>query len=175
MRLGKIPKSFKLALPILLAGVFWEFLSPLDIFAATIAEQTSAWDHQLNVWAASQDLGNNLSGKVTTFTFRTLTSASFDYTAGNTRIYDKSANFTSINGCGPTSDPKSGLTITTENVPTDYQDVTIDFSCRDYSFIPGHSYVIKITNANRCTGCLKLSGHAFVDGNDHFPNGGIRF
>lgn len=175
MRLGKIPKSFKLALPILLAVIFWGFLSPKDTFAATIAEQTSAWDHQLNVWAASQDLGNNLSGKVTTFTFRTQTSAYFDYTAGNTRIYDKTT-FTSINGCGTVGgNQKSGLTITTENVPSGYQDVTIDFSCHNYSFVSGRSYVIKISNANQCAGCLKLSAHAFVDGNDRFPNGGIRY
>lgn len=158
-----------------MVGILWGFLIPAPVSAATIVEQTSAWDHQLNVWAASQDLGSNLSGKVTTFTFRTLTSATFDYTAGNTRIYDKST-YTSINGCGRVGgDQKSGLTITTEGVPSGYQDVTIDFSCNNYDFISGHSYVIKITNANQCAGCLKLSGHAFVDGNDYFSNGGVKY
>lgn len=175
MKTTKFLKVFRFLLPILLGMMLWGLLSPPSTFAATVAEQTTGFDHQLNVWAASQDLGNNLSGKVTTFTFRTLTSASFDYTAGNTRIYDKTT-FTSINGCGTVGgNQKSGLTITTENVPTGYQDVTIDFSCHNYSFVSGRSYVIKISNANQCAGCLKLSAHAFVDGNDRFSSGGIRY
>lgn len=148
-----------------------------NVNASIIAAQTSAWNTQINAWTASQDLGNNLSGTVGKFTFRTLDLPNqFDYTANNARIFDKSNNFSFINGCNVGPNPLSGLTINKVNVPSGYQDVTIDYSCKNYDFIPGHSYMIRIANANLCNGdCIKFSGHAVTDGNDYYPLGGLMY
>lgn len=146
----------------------------LSATGTTVASQTQGYADSLNVWSASQDLGNNLSGTAASLIFRTLTSAVLDFTANNTRIYDITNNYSFINGCNSGSSPTDGLTISTAGVPSGYQDVAIDFSCRGYNFIPGHSYLLNISNANECTGCLKLAAHISTNG-DYFTAGGLKY
>ncbi|MDP3948154.1 MAG: alpha/beta hydrolase [bacterium] len=161
--------------------------NPLVAFATTLAEQTDDFSSQLNVWQTIQELGSNLSGKAGTFVFRVSTSRTnlnqFDYTALNSRIYDKTQN-TYILGCVPAgSDPNDrlrGLTFTTAGVPAGYEDVSIDFSCRDYDFIPGRRYLIFITNANMGnsgSGVMLFATAAYgTNPNlDYFTGGGARY
>ena len=130
-------------------------LFPKIVFAATITGQTQAWNNQLTTWQAMQELGDNLSGTLSSVTFRVSTSRpnsqQFDYTAQNTRLYDKSNN-SFVRGCVPAEanpyDQRRGLIFNTSNVPLGFEDVTVDFSCRNYVFVPGHRYLILITNAN---------------------------
>lgn len=152
-----------------------------DADAITIAEQTQAYDSTLSVWEAIQELGNNLSGTVTNFTFRVSTSTSnqnqFDYTAANTRIYDKENN-TYIVGCVPANsnpnDGTRGLVFKTSDVPAGYEDVTIDFSCRNYNFIQSHRYLILISNANMPQwGGKRIKFAATIS--EQFTGGGLRF
>jgi len=159
-------------------------------FAVTIASQTQAFLDILIVWQTIQELGNNLSGTLDKFTFRVSAqrpnSKQFDYTAINTRIYDKDAgNIIATRGCatGSPNNPLRGLTFNTSGVPLGYQDVTIDFSCNNYNFIPGHRYVILITNANMGnagSGEIMFASAAYGPGknggpNDFFENGGLRY
>lgn len=158
--------------------------------AVSIAEQTGVWSDQLSVWRTIQELGNNLSGTAQTFTFRVATTSTnlnqFDYTAQNSRIYDKDNGNSYISGCVPTganpSDPLRGLTFSTDNVPSGFEDVSIDFSCRNYNFIPGHRYLILISNANMAqyggkrikfaSSAYGAGGHG---GSDRFSGGGLRY
>ena len=163
--------------------VFSIFLMPGSVFAAILAEQTTEYSHQLNVWQVVQELGDNLSGPPGTFTFRVKTSEAaisqqFDYTAQNTHIYDKETETIVAFGCatGNPSDRLRGLTFNTQGVPPGYTDVTIDFSCTNSQFIPGHKYLIKITNANICNGCIKFAAAAYGgSGIDYFTPGGLRY
>ena len=153
------------------------------IQAVMVAEQTQGYGSNLQVWQTIQELGNNLSGTAQNFTFRVSTSVShsyqFDYTAQNTRIYDKDNGSSSIAGCVPsgvsTSDQLRGLTFSTSGVPDGYEDVTIDFSCRNYSFISGHRYLIKVSNANNF-GKIYFSAATYSGtSNDYFTGGGARY
>lgn len=165
-------------------GIFVVFSTPVN--AVTIAEQTQNYNSSLNVWQAIQELGSNLSGTAQSFTFRVSTSASnlnqFDYTGLNSRIYDKTQN-TNILSCVPAgSDPNDrlrGLTFNTSGVPAGFEDVTLDFSCRNYDFIPGHRYLILITNANAAQwgGVRMRLAAATYSGstNDYFTEGGLRY
>ncbi len=169
----------------LLGGIF-ALLSPPPVYAVSIAEQTTEYNSPLNTWKAIQELGTNLSGTAQSFTFRVSTAMpvdrQFDYTGLNSRIYDKTTN-TYIISCIPDGTPTegqlAGLAFSTTNVPAGYIDVTIDFSCRNYEFIPGHRYLILITNANRFSsgGSKMLMGSATYNGtaNDYFSEGGLRY
>ncbi|MCR4306229.1 MAG: hypothetical protein NUV73_04050, partial [Candidatus Daviesbacteria bacterium] len=168
---------------------FFVALTP-KVFAVSVAEQREVWSDELNTWRTIQELGNNLSGTAQSFTFRISASATnlnqFDFTAENTRIYDKDNGNSNIIGCVPSGtnplDPIRGLTFTTEEVPSGFEDVTIDFSCRNYDFIPGHRYLIIISNANRpqyggkrikfATSAYGAGGHG---GSDRFNGGGLRY
>lgn len=175
----------KLLITLACALIF--LISPSVTFAATLAEQTDDFSSQLNVWQAIQELGNNLSGKASTFTFRVSTSRTnlnqFDYTALNSRIYDKTQN-TYILGCVPAgSDPNDrlrGLTFTTTGIPAGYEDVSIDFGCRNYDFIPGRRYLIFISNANMGnsgSGQILFASAAYGTNSslDYFTGGGVRY
>jgi len=183
--MNKLPACFTILL--LFAGAF--LVAQRPVLAVTIAEQTQNFGNSLNVWQAIQELGTNLSGTAQSFTFRVSTSAintdQFDFTAQNSKIYDKSTN-TSISGCIPAgtnpSDRLRGLTFTTSSVPSGYQDVTIDFSCRDYTFDPTHNYLIHITNANLpnlVAGLIQFAAAAYGAGGeqttDRFTQGGLRY
>ncbi len=169
----------------ILAGFFVVF-SP-SARAVSVAGQTQAWHDPLNVWQVIQELGTSLSGTVQSFTFRASTAASninqFDYTALNTRIFDKNNNNSYIYGCIPPgsnpADRLEGLTFTTSGVPAGFQDVTIDFSCRNYNFVPGHRYLIHITNANAAAwggARMRLAAAAYSNtSNDYFTGGGLRY
>ncbi len=179
--MNKLPKIF--------VGVVWVYFSfffPEDAFAVTIASQDQAFESQLNIWQTLQELGTNLSGTAQSFTFRVSTSKpnldQFDYTATNTRIYDKSDNSYIVGCVSQSSDPNNplrGLTFNTTNVPPGYQDVTIDFSCRNYNFIPEHRYLIIITNANMGnygSGNILFAAAAYTNaGSDLFTGGGVRY
>ncbi len=153
--------------------------------ATNLAEQTQAWGDQLTVWQMIQELGSNLSGKAYSFTFRVFTQRSninqFDFTALNTRIFDKDNNNSSIIPCiSSASDPLNGLTFSTEGIPIGYEDVTVDFSCRNYNFIPGHRYLIRISNANignAGSGRIMFAAVSYLNkGNlDYFTGGGLRY
>lgn len=158
--------------------------------AVTIASQTQDYSDLLPTWQVIQELGNNLSGTVQSFTFRVSTSASnlnqFDYTAQNTRLFDKNNNNTFIAGCIPAgaslTDSTRGLTFSTANVPAGFEDVTVDFTCRNYDFIPGHRYLIRITNANMPGyggKIIRFTGSAYGPGghgiSDQFTGGGLRY
>ncbi|MDD5415665.1 MAG: hypothetical protein PHE48_01520 [Candidatus Daviesbacteria bacterium] len=171
---------------IFVAGLF--VASTSNISAVSVAEQTQTWSDPLTVWEALQELGNNLSGTASSFTFRVSTSRTnlnqFDFTTRNTRIYDKDNNNSYIIGCPGTNhnDPLDGLTFTTTGVPIGYEDVTIDFSCRNYNFIPGHRYLIFITNANNGnagSGKILFTSAAYGPGghggSDLFSGGGLRY
>ncbi len=156
---------------------------PKTVTAVTVAQQTN-YDPTatLNTWQVLQELGSNLSGVVTSFTFRVSTQVKnnqnqFDFTAMNSKLYDKTLN-TYILGCVTNaSDRLNGLTFITQDVPTGYEDVSIDFSCRNYSFISGHRYLIYISNANQPSmGGMRIY-FAFIGftGTDYFPDGGLRF
>lgn len=173
----------------LIVGVFfavWFSLAQKIVFAVTIAEQTQNFGNQLNVWQAIQELGNNLSGIAQSFTFRVSTSQpnnfQFDFTALNSRIYDKEDNSYIIPCVTNAGDPFNALTFTTQGVPLGYQDVTIDFSCRNYQFIPGHRYLIYISNANLpnlVAGLIRFGSAAYGPGGeqttDRFTAGGLRY
>ena len=160
-------------------------LFPKIVFAATITGQTQAWNNQLTTWQAMQELGDNLSGTLSSVTFRVSTSRpnsqQFDYTAQNTRLYDKSNN-SFVRGCVPAEanpyDQRRGLIFNTSNVPLGFEDVTVDFSCRNYVFVPGHRYLILITNANTFSKIL-FAGVAYGAGGnggaDLFSFGGLRY
>lgn len=161
------------------------FLSPKSVSAVTIASQTQGYSNELDGWQVIQELGDNLSGTLTTFTFRVSSAVTninqFQFTAQNTRIYDKTTNTLVATGCIPTgADPHDtlrGLTFNTSGVPPGFEDVTVDFSCNNFNFISGHRYLIKVTNSNRCTGCVKFVG-AFYSGGpstDLFTGGGVRY
>lgn len=149
-----------------------------------LVSQTTDYSTSLNVWQALQELGNNLSGSPVSFTFRVdtsvLNSSQFDFTAENSRIFDKTTN-TSIGGCVPSgSDPSDrlrGLTFSTAGVPGGYEDVTIDFSCRSYTFTPGHYYLISIVNANMAAfGGMRIHFRVGLSsGTDYFSGGGLRY
>ena len=152
--------------------------------AATIASQTTGYSSILNVWQLIQELGDNLNGTAGSFTFRVSTSSpnsdQFDSTAGNSQIIDKTDSSTFIKPClppGSLQPPQSGLSFNTIGVPSGYEDVTFDFSCRNFQFIPGHRYLILISNANMCSGCIKFTFVAYGPGSqtDFFPGGGLRF
>jgi len=175
----------KLLITLACALIF--LISPPVTSAATLAEQTVNFSSPFYVWQVIQELGSNLSGKAGTFTFRVSTSRTnlnqFDYTAQNSRIYDKENN-TFILGCIPRGadpgDRLAGLTFNTEGVPPGYEDVSIDFSCRDYDFIPGHRYLIFITNANMGnsgSGNILFAAAAYgTNPNlDYFTGGGVRY
>ncbi len=177
-------------LPKILAGVVWVYLSFFfseDAYAVTIATQDQIFSNQLSVWQAIQELGSNLSGVAEKFTFRVSTSRTnlnqFDHPAENSRIYDKSNNNPPIVGCVPNSsnpnDRLRGLTFNTTGVPAGYEDVTIDFSCTNYSFIPGHKYLIRISNANignSGSGTILFGTSSYSGTNlDYFPDGGLRY
>ncbi|MBI2019236.1 hypothetical protein HYS95_01025 [Candidatus Daviesbacteria bacterium] len=166
----------------LLGGVFVTFTHPS--YAVSVAEQTQGYDSTLNVWQAIQELGNNLSGTLENFTFRVSTSASnidqFDFAGLNTKIYDKDNNNSYTIPCvSNASDPLTGLTFTTTGVPAGYEDVTIDFSCRNYEFIFGHRYLILLTNANAAQWGGKRMKLATANysgtSNDYFTGGGVRY
>lgn len=169
--------------------IIFSFILPDDIFAVTIATQDQLWNDQLSVWQAIQELGNNLSGTAQSFTFRASTTSTnlnqFDYTAQNSKIYDKDNNNSYIAGCVPPGtnpyDPTRGLIFTNTNVPPGYENVTIDFSCRNYNFnfIPGHRYLILLTNANAAAWGgkrMKLASATYSGtNNDYFTGGGARY
>ena len=181
----------KLPIALFIGLVFWGgFFVAFSVKtqAVTIAEQTQVFDSSLNVWQAIQELGNNLNGTASSFTFRVSTSRTnlnqFDYTTRNTRIYDKDNNNSYIIGCPGTNhnDPLDGLTFTTTGVPAGYENVTIDFSCQNYNFIPGHRYLIFITNANignQGSGKILFAAAAYGPGghggSDQFSGGGLRY
>lgn len=162
-----------------LAGLIF----PMPASAATIAEQTQEYSAAFNVSQLIQELGSNLSGKAVTFTFRVKTDASntqqFSFTSHNTRIYDKDNNNSFIASCIPAdsnpNDPLRGLQFNTQNVPAGYQDVSIDFSCRNYSFIPGHRYIIKLDNSGLFTKFHFAAAPFVSGGTDYFPGGGLRY
>ncbi len=169
----------------LLGGYSVAFISSVQ--AVSIAEQTQGFESSLNTWQVMQELGTNLSGSIQSFTFRVSTSRSnlnqFNFTASNTRIYDKDAgNAIVARGCisGASDDPLSGLTFNTTNTPAGVENVTIDFSCRNYDFIPGHRYIILITNANignSGSGIILFAAAVYgaSSGLDYFTGGGVRY
>ncbi len=170
----------------LLIFLFTFITLPSPIYAVTIAEQTQNFGNQLNVWQAIQELGSLLDGKAGSFTFRVRTTKTnlemFDYTAQNTKIYDKDTNTKVANGChtGSASDPLGGLTFTTAGVPVGFEDVTIDFSsCNSYSFTQGHKYLIIISNANMAQfggSLIYFAAAAYGSSStDHFNGGGLRY
>lgn len=150
-----------------------------------LVQQNQRWDNQLAVWQMIQELGNDLNGTLDKFTFRVSTERTnlnqFDHTIG--KIYDKSNNNSFVLSCVPAgTDPSNrlgGLTFTTDGVPSGFEDVTLDFSCRNYTFIPGHRYLIFITNANMSNsgsnailfGAVNYNG----GGTDLFTSGGLRY
>lgn len=166
------------------------FLLPKSAYAITIASQTQTFPDQLNVWQVMQELGNNLSGTLTNFTFRVNSSKTnleqFDFTGLNSKIIDKDNSNYSVTPClppGSSSNPIAGLTFTTSGVPSGFEDVTIDFSCRNYNFIPGHRYLILISNANMAQfggKRIQITGGAYGSGGhagstDQFSGGGLRY
>jgi pimeloyl-ACP methyl ester carboxylesterase len=167
--------------------IFIFLVVPRNVFAATIASQTQGYDKQQNVWAAFQELGNNLSGTAGTLTFRVFTSKpnvdQFDFTANGTRIYDKDNGSSFISPCFPPGqDPNtrlSALSFNTTNVPAGYEDVTLDYSCRNYTFIPGHRYIARIFNANQAAfGGMRIqfAGATYAGTSlDYFTSGGMRY
>lgn len=176
-----LPKIFIGAICLL----FFLFL-PRSVLAVTVASQTQSFSDQLTTHRILQELGNNLSGVAGSFTFRVSTSKTnlnqFDYTIQNTRIFDKDDSNFSIVGCTPTSynpaDPLGGLTFDTSSAPVGFEDVTIDFSCYNYSFIPGHRYLIIVANANynEGSGLMLLAATAYNSGSsDQFSGGGLRY
>lgn len=175
-------------LPKVLGIIFIFFLLtfPRHAAAVTIAQQTQVFtDQGLIVWQMIQELGSNLSGTASTFTFRVSTSRSnqnqFNFTALNSKIYDKDNNSSFIGGCVTnSSDPINGLTFQTSGMPSGYEDVTIDFSCRNYNFIQGHRYLIKISNANSGnsgSGQIVFGAVSYINrpNTDYFPDGGLRY
>ncbi len=166
------------------------FLSPQKVMSLNIASQNQVYSDELSDWQVIQELGNSLSGTVSSFTFRVSTAASnsnqFDYTAQNTRIYDKDNGSSYITGCVPSgassSDRLRGLSFSTSNVPSGYEDVIIDFSCNNYNFISGHRYIIRISNANMPQyggKNIKFAASAYGPGRnggtDKFTGGGLRY
>lgn len=162
-----------------LAGIFVLFFP--EAKAIEIASQTQGYSATLPVSQVIQELGNNLNGNLDKFTFRIKTiqpsKYQFDYTAENTKIYDKTAN-NYIGACVPLgSDPANmlrGLVFDTPANAPGYQNVTIDFSCRNYVFIPEHKYLILITSANM-GGPIYFAANQFSGNNDYFPAGGLRY
>ena len=173
--------------PKVILWAFYIFLFPVLLirtaFAVTIASQTNQNNPTLDVWQVIQELGTNLSSTAQSFTFRVSTSRTnlnqFDNTALNSRIYDKSNNNSYISACVPSGNNKlAGLTFNTNGVPQGYEDVTIDFSCRNYSFIPGHRYLIIISNANMGnsgSGLILFAAASYSNSTDYFPDGGLRY
>lgn len=182
-----------LCVPILLTGVLWSLiflLLPADALAVTVASQTQAFSDQLITNKALQELGNNLSGTLSTFTFRVSTartnSNQFNFVVQNSRIFDKDNNNSSIIPCTASNynpqDPLDGITFNTNGVPAGFEDVTLDFSCRNYQFIPGHRYLIAFGsgNFNSGSGLMLLAGAAYGTGGnggstDLFTLGGTRY
>ena len=169
--------------PLLVAGFLMAFTSKIQ--AVSIAEQTQ-FNASLDVWQVIQELGNNLSGTAESFTFRVSTIKpdlnQFNFIALNTKIYDKDAgNAVVAQGCiNSASDPLSGLTFTTTNVPSGYKDVTIDLSCNNYNFTSGHRYLIFISNANMGnsgSGLILFAATSYGNNPnlDYFTSGGVKF
>jgi pimeloyl-ACP methyl ester carboxylesterase len=181
--LRKLIHYFSTALLIFLVVLFCSFFASSPTVAATMAEQTAEYSTSLEVWQVFQELGSNLSGKAGMFTFRIKTdipySQQFEYTAQNARIYDKDNGGSAIAGCVPagtsTTDLLRGLLLNTGNAPIGYMNVSIDFSCRNYTFIPGHRYLIKITNANRGTNIHFATSTTLTSPTDYFSQGGLRY
>ncbi len=158
----------------------------LPVRAETIAQQTQDYSANLNAWQGVQELGTNLSGILSTFTFRVNTSQTnltqFDFTTQNSRVYDKTTGTFAI-GCSPANaqtDKLRGLEFNTVNVPGGFEDVTIDFSCRNYVLTPGHKYLIIISNANMgnsVAGLIRFAGASYLNkpSTDYFPNAGLRY
>lgn len=170
----------KIALSFLLIAML---IFPKPAGAVVIAQQTQNWSSSLQVWQMIQELGDSLTGTADKFTFRVSTAKTnldqFDYTSINTRIYDKSNNNSYIIACvPPDSNPNDrlrGISFTTTNVPAGFEDVTLDFACRNYTFIPGHKYLIRITNANM-TSIIFFAGATYPGGgSDLFTPGGLRY
>ena len=151
-----------------------------------MVQQTTQSSSTVDVWQVIQELGSNLDGTADKFTFRISTSKTnleqFDFTIQNTRVYDKDTN-TYISPCSPagsSSNTLGGLTFSTTGVPSGFQDVTLDFSCRDYDFISGHKYLIYISNANNVSGSggkkiLFATTYYGSSGEDNFSSGGFRY
>ncbi|MBI2596790.1 hypothetical protein HYW41_01415 [Candidatus Daviesbacteria bacterium] len=159
--------------------IIFTLILPKDGLAVTIASQTEMFSDQLNAFQIIQELGTNLTGTFESFTFRVSAAKSnlsqFDHTTNNSKLYDKTTN-KYIVSCSPPGDNGrfKGLTFNTGGVPAGYEDVTLDFSCHNYNFIPGHRYLIKISNAN--IGSTILFAAALSSGNtDYFPDGGVRY
>ncbi|MBI2600782.1 hypothetical protein HYW42_02410 [Candidatus Daviesbacteria bacterium] len=179
-------KTLPRILVLLLAFVAWGFVGYKDIYALTVVEQTQRWDSLFTVYQAIQELGDNLSGTADKFTFRVSTSKDranqFDYTGQNSRIYDKTTN-TYIRSCIPagtnSKDRLEGLSFSSDKTPSGYEDVTLDFSCRNYTFIPGHRYLIKVANANypnSGSGTIYFAAASYGSGGDDlFTGGGVRY
>ncbi|MFH0936884.1 MAG: alpha/beta fold hydrolase [Candidatus Daviesbacteria bacterium] len=170
--------------------IFLFFLITCPVFfqaeahADSIAQQTTSYSNILNSFQIIQELGSNLLGQADSFTFRIGASRTiqnqFDFTAQNTRIYDKDNSNSYFRGCvEPNEDPSNhlrGLSFNTDGVPAGYIDVTIDFSCRNYTFIPGHRYLILITNANMSYYGISFAGVTYgLQPDDFFTGGGLRF
>jgi len=157
-------------------------ISPVQ--AMSVAQQTTDYSSSLNVWEAIQEVGSNLSGTAQSITFRVSTDASnidqFDFTALNSRIIDKDNNNLQVISCvNNASDRLNNLQFSSTGVPAGYEDVIIDFSCRNYSFISGHKYLISISNANAAQfggSRMHLASAAYSGtSNDYFPGGGLRY
>ena len=153
-----------------------------NTYAATLIEQTTGFSTELLVWQAIQELGSNLSGPAGSFTFRVSTtkpnSQIFDFTAQNTKIYDKDGGSAVVaTGCatGNSSDRLRGLIFNTEGVPASFEDVTVDFTCNNYLFIQGHRYLIRISNANMSTKIPFGATPYFSSSTDYFTAGGLRY
>lgn len=167
--------------------MFLLLFSPGDASAVVVASQTEVYSDPFYAWQIIQELGNNLSGTISSFTFRVSTSNTnlhqFDFTAQNTRIFDKDNDNSYIAGCIPSganpADSLRGLSFNTSGVPPGFEDVTIDFSCRNYNFIPGHRYLIFITNANISYfggGAIRFAAASYNGtSNDYFSGGGLRY
>lgn len=179
----KLPK-------IIIGLIFWAGCFVISFSQSKAVEIISQTQYDsvntLYTWQLLQELGNNLTGTAQNFTFRINTSKTnleqFDYTAPNSRIYDKDNSNSYISGCTPagsSSNPMAGLTLNTVGVPIGYEDVTIDFSCRNYNFITGHKYLIIISNANMAQFGGKRIQFAttryVTSGQDNFTAGGLRF
>jgi pimeloyl-ACP methyl ester carboxylesterase len=166
----------------------WLALLPNPTFANIISSQTQEYNQLLNVWQTLQELGDNLTGPLGSVTFRIFTDSPHDVqlnlTAENIKIYDKTTNEEVARGClSPgNNDPLSGLFFNTQGVPDGYEDVLVDFSCRNFSFILGHRYLLWISNATLPPagpfgpGVMHLAASNYITTpNDFFAGGGLRY
>ena len=168
----------------LVLGLICYFLLGLfsEVDASILASQTTSFADTNSSPGFSQDLGTNLSGLANSITVRITTASTIDYLAQNSFLVDKTNNYQIVTkGCTKptqdTHDQKRGLTITTGGaVPVGYQDVTIDLSCANYNFVPGHFYYFVFLNANTFNPIF-FTGHrgSHSDHQDLFPGGGVRY